>query len=42
MAKAMRRFVKWHVWLGWLAGVPLLLWTPSGLVMVAKPIAEEP
>ncbi len=40
MAKAMRRFAKWHIWLGWLAGVPLLLWTLSGLVMVAKPIEE--
>ena len=40
MAKTMRRFAKWHIWLGWLAGVPLLLWTLSGLVMVAKPIEE--
>lgn len=36
----MRRFAKWHIWLGWLAGVPLVLWTLSGLVMVAKPIEE--
>jgi hypothetical protein len=27
---------RWHIWLGWLVGVPLLLWTLSGLVMVAK------
>lgn len=27
-----------HVWLGWLVGVPLLFWTLSGLVMVARPI----
>lgn len=40
MARTMRRFAKWHIWLGWLAGVPLLLWTLSGLVMVAKPIDE--
>ncbi len=40
MARTMRRFAKWHIWLGWLAGVPLLLWTLSGLVMVAKPIEE--
>lgn len=33
-------FTKWHIWLGWLAGVPLLLWTISGLVMVARPIEE--
>jgi hypothetical protein len=31
-------FTKWHIWLGWLAGVPLLLWTLSGLFMVAQPI----
>jgi hypothetical protein len=36
----MRRFARWHIWLGWLAGVPLVLWTLSGLVMVAKPIEE--
>ncbi|WP_066552673.1 PepSY domain-containing protein [Croceicoccus bisphenolivorans] len=29
-----------HTWLGWLIAVPLLLWTISGLVMVAKPEAE--
>lgn len=40
MAKPMRLFARWHIWLGWLAGVPLLLWTLSGLVMVAKPIEE--
>lgn len=27
-----------HVWLGWLVGVPILFWTLSGLVMVARPI----
>jgi hypothetical protein len=31
---------RWHVWLGWIVGVPLLLWTLSGLVMVLKPIEE--
>lgn len=40
MAKAMRLFAMWHIWLGWLIGVPLLLWCVSGLVMVAKPIEE--
>ena len=40
MRNVMRRFARWHIWLGWLAGVPLLLWTLSGLVMVAKPIEE--
>jgi hypothetical protein len=36
----MQRFARWHIWLGWLVGVPLLLWTLSGLVMVARPIDE--
>ena len=36
----MRRFAKWHIWLGWLTGVPLVLWCVSGLVMVARPIEE--
>ncbi|WP_234030148.1 PepSY domain-containing protein [Erythrobacter mangrovi] len=34
----MRKFAKWHIWLGWLVGVPVLMWTVSGLVMVARPI----
>jgi hypothetical protein len=38
---AMRsRLRRWHVWLGWLVGLPFLFWTVSGLVMVAKPIEE--
>ena len=36
----MRRFARWHIWLGWLTGIPLLMWTITGLVMVAKPIEE--
>jgi uncharacterized iron-regulated membrane protein len=36
----MRRYARWHIWLGWLIGVPLLLWTASGVVMVLKPIEE--
>jgi hypothetical protein len=31
---------RWHIWLGWIVGIPFLLWTVSGLVMVAKPIEE--
>ena len=31
---------RWHTWLGWVAGVPLLLWTVTGLWMVARPIEE--
>jgi uncharacterized iron-regulated membrane protein len=37
----LRRILRrWHVWLGWLVGVPLLLWTLSGLAMVVRPIEE--
>ena len=36
--KTMRRFARWHIWLGWLVGVPILMWTVTGLVMVARPI----
>ena len=36
----MQRFAKWHIWLGWLVGVPILMWTLTGLFMVAKPIDE--
>ena len=36
----MQKFARWHIWLGWLIGVPLLLWTLSGLVMVVRPIEE--
>lgn len=34
---ALRRY---HIWLGWLIGVPMLFWTLSGVVMVWKPIEE--
>ncbi len=40
MAIKHRNFMKWHIWLGWLIGVPLILWTASGLFMVARPIEE--
>lgn len=38
--RALRNMQKWHVWLGWLIGVPLLIWTATGLWMVARPIDE--
>lgn len=34
------RLRRWHVWLGWIIGIPILLWVISGLVMVWKPIEE--
>jgi hypothetical protein len=35
-----RTLLRWHIWLGWLIGVPLILWTASGLFMAARPIDE--
>ena len=34
------RLRRWHIWLGWIVGIPMLLWTLSGIVMVWKPIEE--
>jgi uncharacterized iron-regulated membrane protein len=36
----MQRFARWHIWLGWLVGFPILMWTVTGLVMVLRPIEE--
>ncbi|MGB7374798.1 PepSY domain-containing protein [Pontixanthobacter sp.] len=36
----MRHLARWHIWLGWLVGIPIVMWTLSGLVMVARPIEE--
>ena len=36
----MRVLARWHIRLAWVLAVPLLLWTLSGLVMVARPIDE--
>lgn len=38
--RQMRRLSRWHIWLGWLVAVPLLLWTVSGVLMAARPIDE--
>jgi hypothetical protein len=35
-----RTLRRYHIWLGWIIAVPMLFWTVSGLVMVAKPIDE--
>ena len=29
---------RYHIWLGWIVGVPMLFWTLSGVVMVVRPI----
>jgi hypothetical protein len=36
----MTRFARWHIWLGWLVAIPLLVWTVSGVVMTLRPIEE--
>jgi len=40
MGAVRSRLRRWHVWLGWLVGLPMLFWTVSGLVMAARPIEE--
>ena len=36
----MQRFARWHIWLGWMVGLPILMWAVTGLVMVARPIED--
>lgn len=36
----MQRFAKWHIWIGWLVGFPILMWMVTGLFMAARPIEE--
>jgi hypothetical protein len=36
----MRNLAKWHIWLGWLVGVPIAMWLATGLFMVSRPIEE--
>lgn len=36
----MRNLAKWHIWLGWLVGVPIAMWLATGLFMVARPIED--
>ncbi len=38
--RLMRRLARWHIWLGWIAALPILLWLVSGLFMAARPIEE--
>ena len=42
MAKGaiMRTLAKWHIWLGWLVGVPIVLWLATGLFMVSRPMED--
>ena len=34
------QYRRWHIWLGWVAAIPILLWVVSGLIMVARPIED--
>ncbi|MEO1729991.1 MAG: hypothetical protein AAFR64_04565 [Pseudomonadota bacterium] len=36
----LRSLAKWHVWMGWLVGVPIMIWLASGLFMTLKPLPE--
>lgn len=36
----MQRLARWHIWFAWLAGIPILMWVVTGLIMVVKPIEE--
>jgi len=38
--RIMQSFARWHIWIGWLAGVPLLMWSITGLVMTVRPIED--
>lgn len=38
--RARRLLRRLHVWLAWIVGAPVLFWTASGLLMVARPIEE--
>ena len=40
MGAVRSRLRRWHVWLGWIVGLPILFWVVSGLVMVWRPIEE--
>lgn len=37
---SMRSLAKWHIWLGWLVGVPIAMWLATGLLMTLRPIEE--
>jgi uncharacterized iron-regulated membrane protein len=38
--KTRQKLRRYHIWLGWIVGLPILFWTVSGLIMVARPIEE--
>ena len=38
--RLMLRLARWHIWLGWAAALPVLVWIISGLFMAARPIGD--
>jgi len=36
----MLTLARWHIWLGWLVGVPIAAWLATGLFMTLRPIEE--
>lgn len=40
MRRTMQSLAQYHVWLGWLVGVPIVMWLASGLFMTLKPLPE--
>jgi hypothetical protein len=31
---------RYHIWLGWIVGLPILFWVVTGLIMIIKPLDE--
>ena len=40
LQRLMQRLARWHIWLGWLVAIPLLMWTLTGLFMALRPIED--
>lgn len=40
MGAVRSRLRRWHVWLGWAVGLPVLFWAVSGVILVWRPIEE--
>lgn len=40
MTITMHSLAKWHIWLGWLVGVPIAMWLATGLFMTLLPIEQ--
>ncbi len=38
--RIMQTLAEWHIWLGWLVGIPIVVWLATGLFMTVKPIEQ--